>query len=140
MLRAIIIEPDESIRKLQRLILRQNVHADEIVEKFTVDDAMPVFTAEHFDFTMVDISRPTEKLNEFLYISKKRQKTPVIAFTTGELTRETLKLLVDDHVFAVFPKPFEVAAVASSVNAAVEAARKGTLHPTFHGFLEKLHR
>lgn len=140
MLRAIIIEPDESIRKLQRLILRQNMHADEIVEMATIDSALPLYAAEHFDFTMVDISRPTDELHEFLHISRKRQKTPVIAFTTGELSRETLKLMVDDHVFAVFPKPFEVHAVATSVGAAIEAARVGKLHPKFYGFLEKLHK
>lgn len=136
MMRAIIVEPDEGIRRLQRMILMQHAGAKEVVERQQVSDALPVFSTEEFGFAMVDISRPTGELREFLHISRKKQKSPVIAFTTGKITRETLNLLVSDHVFAVFPKPFEMNEVVTAVRAAVEAASTGTLYPKFFGFLD----
>jgi DNA-binding NtrC family response regulator len=136
MIRAIIVEPDEGIRRLQRMILTQYAGTNEIVERQQIADAIPVFSTEEFGFAMVDISRPTDELREFLRISRKKQKSPVIAFTTGKITRETLNLLVTDHVFAVFPKPFEVEQVVTAVRAAIEAASTGTLYPKFFGFLD----
>ena len=136
MMRAIIVEPDEGIRRLQRMILMQHAGAKEVVERQQISDALPVFATEEFGFAMVDISRPTGELREFLHISRKKQKSPVIAFTTGKITRETLNLLVSDHVFAVFPKPFEMNEVVTAVRAAVEAASTGTLYPKFFGFLD----
>ena len=136
MMRAIIVEPDEGIRRLQRMILMQHAGAKEVVERQQVADALPVFSTEEFGFAMVDISRPTGELPEFLHISRKKQKSPVIAFTTGKITRETLNLLVNDHVFAVFPKPFEMNEVVTAVRAALEAASTGTLYPKFFGFLD----
>jgi AmiR/NasT family two-component response regulator len=122
------------------LILKQTAGCEEVIERPSVAAAMPIYTSETFDFTMVDISRPSDELRELLHVSRKKQKTPVLAFTTGALSRETLQLLVEDHVFAVFPKPFDIEPVASSVSAAIEATREGTLHPKLHGFLEKLHK
>lgn len=139
MARALIVEPDENIRKLQRMILRQHAGADEVVERISLSEAIPVFKSEDFDFAMIDISRPDDQLGEFLHISRKDQRVPVIAFTSSEVSRETLQLLVTDHVFAVFPKPFELETVTASVRAALEAERTGTLYPSFHGFLHKLH-
>jgi DNA-binding response OmpR family regulator len=139
MRRAIIVESDAGIRKLQSRILRQHAAADAIVERSVVADALGIFSSEHFDFAMVDISRPSDELREFLDVSRSRQKSPVIAFTTGVVDRDTMKLLVTDHVFAVFPKPFELEEVAASVRAAIAAAAAGTLHPKFFGFLKKRH-
>ncbi len=135
--RAMIVEPDEGVRRLQRTILRQHASIDETVEVASVEEALPLYSSEHFDFAMVDISRPSKSLNELLHVSRKEQKSPVIAFTTGQVSRETLQLLVSDHVFAVFPKPFELDEVIASVRGALEAARTGTLYPTFFGFLRK---
>ena len=121
------------------MILRQHAGVDEVVERTSVAEALPAYADEHFDFTLIDISRHAEDLTEFLHLSKKRQKTPVIAFTTSRLTRETLQLVVSDHVFAVFPKPFELEAVVDSVRSALQAEKKGALHPKLHGMLQKLH-
>jgi DNA-binding NtrC family response regulator len=132
-----IVEPDEGVRRLQRTILRQHASIGETVELPSVEEALPLYSSEDFDFAMVDISRPSDSLTEFLHVSRKEQKSPVIAFTTGRITRETLQVLVSDHVFAVFPKPFELEEVIASVRAALEAARTGTLYPTFFGFLRK---
>jgi len=137
--RAIIVEPDVSIRSLQRMILRMHTDADDIVEKDSAAEALEVFSDEDFDFAMLDISRPADELREFLHVSRKKQRTPVIAFTTGKISRVTLQMLVDDHVFAVFPKPFELDELVESVRAGVAAAKAGKLHPKFYGFLQKLH-
>ena len=139
MRRAIVVEPDQSIRKLEALILRQHADISEIVERLTIEEALPLYAEEHFDFAMIEVSHPSETLHDFLHLSRKRQRSPVIAFTTAELSRQTLELLVEDHVFAVFPKPFELEEVAKSVRAAVEAANNGKLHPKFYGFLDRLH-
>ena len=137
--RAMIVEPDEGIRGLQRMILRQHAGAVEIVERLTLADALPLFSSEDFGFAMIDISSPSDELREFLHLSRTRQRTPVIAFTTRQVSRETLQLLVSDHVFAVFPKPFELQEVVTSVRAAVDAARAGKLYPRLFGFLQKEH-
>ncbi|HEX8618861.1 MAG TPA: hypothetical protein VF911_14855 [Thermoanaerobaculia bacterium] len=86
---------------------------------------------------MVDISRPGDELREFIHVSRRRQKTPVIAFTSGVVSRDTLELLASDHVFAVFPKPFELSEVAKSVRQAVELAAAGMLYPKLFGFLQR---
>ncbi len=138
-MRALIVEPDAGIRSLQRMILRQHAGCDDVLETESVSDALPIYSSEHFDFTMVDISRPTDELREMLRISRKKQRTPVIAFTTGKVSRETLQILVSDHVFAVFPKPFELGPVVESVKDALAAAKAGMLHPKFYGFLQKHH-
>lgn len=137
MARALIVEPDEGVRSLQRMILRQHAGAEETVERKTLDEALPLYASEPFDFAMIDISRPSNSLEDFLHISKKEQKSPVIAFTAGHISRATLETLVKDHVFAVFPKPFELEEVVQEVRAAVEAARTGNLHPKLFGFLQR---
>ncbi|HEX9983230.1 MAG TPA: hypothetical protein VGF69_08200 [Thermoanaerobaculia bacterium] len=134
---SIIVEPDLGIRRLQRLIIRQVVGTDEIVEVRSIAEALPIYASRHFNFAMVDISRPTDELRELLEISRKKQRSPVIAFTTAAVTRETLQLLVSDHVFAVFPKPFDLEAVIESVGSALSAEKAGTLHPRFFGFLQR---
>jgi DNA-binding NtrC family response regulator len=135
--RAMIVEPDESVRRLQRTILRQHASIDETVELTSVEEALPLYSSEHFDFALVDISRPGDSLSELLHVSRKEQKSPVIAFTTGRISRETLQVLVSDHVFAVFPKPFDLDEVIASVRSALDAERTGMLYPAFFGFLRK---
>jgi DNA-binding NtrC family response regulator len=132
-----IVEPDQGVRRLQRTILRQHALIDETVEFTSVEEALPLYSSEHFDFAPVDISRPNNALREFLHVSRKEQKSPVIAFTTRRISRETLQVLVSNHVFAAFPKPFELDELIASIRAALEAARTGTLYPTFFGFLRK---
>ena len=88
----------------------------------------------------VDISAAGEELREFLHVSRSKQKSPVVAFTTGEVSRETMQLLVADHVLAVFPKPFEFAEIVTTIRAAVAAAEDGTLYPSVFGFLRRARR
>lgn len=137
MSRAIIVEPDESVRRLQRMILRQHAGADDIVERTCLRDALPVYASDHFDFAMVDISRQDGALEEFLRISRRKQKSPVIAFTTGPVSRDVLQMLAGDHVFAIFPKPFELDQIVASVKSAIDASATGTLYPKLFGFLQK---
>ena len=137
MKRAIVVESDENIRTLQKRILSKYAEVDEITEKDSLANALDIYSREHFHFALIDISRPSDVLGEFLHLSR-RQRAPVIAFTTKEVSRDTLQLLLDDHVFAMFPKPFELDELVESVLAAQAAAKAGALYPRFYGFLDRL--
>ena len=137
MKRAIVVESDETIRTLQNRILRKYAEIDEVIEKSTLADALEIYAHEHFHFALIEIPRALDDLREFLHHSR-RQRAPVISFTTREVSRDVLQLLLSDHVFAIFPKPFELDELVESVQAARAAAAAGALYPRFYGFLERL--
>ena len=142
--RAILVENDRSIRALQRTIIKRALGKEvEIVETASYEEATEHVKKSIFHLMFVDVSRPSEGLTKLLNASRNRQRIPVLAFTTGRVERETMKLLVSDHVYAVFPKPFDPQDVIDGIVEAFEEHDRSAdriITPLLHGIVKQLHK
>lgn len=144
--RVLIVESSPGIQQLQKEIVRRTLQSDriEIVSERKASAAVTHFSGSPFHLAMIDVSpaQSAEAVRELIHTSRVRQRCPTIAFTTGRIDRDTLKMLADDHCFAVFPKPFEPEDVATAIREAFEAQAASTdsvISPVLHGIIRLLH-
>jgi DNA-binding NtrC family response regulator len=132
---ALVIEPDLEVGKMLQMLLRLNFSFDTSVVR-TIDEAIAAMEQEKYAALVVDISRSAERLSQLTHETKK-QKSAVIVLTTGRLDRETLELFVSDHVFAVFPKPFDPDTLVETLREGLEAVKHmSVMKSLLHGFLK----
>lgn len=116
----------------------------EIVAERDAKAAVERFKTEPFHLLLIDVSpfQDGEAIRELIHTSRVRQRSPSIAFSTGRIDRETLKMLANDHCFAVFPKPFDPQEVERTIREAFEAHSRSVdaaVSPILHGILDLLH-
>jgi DNA-binding NtrC family response regulator len=134
--RGLIVEPDDATGRLLETLLRR-VGFD-VARLATIDEAIPFLDGNSVAAVLVDISVSSHRFDE-MAARTRRQGAAVLVFTTGRVDREMLELFVTDHVWAVFPKPFDIDEVASSLQKGIAHASSGSpVSSRLHGFLERL--
>ena len=133
--RALVIEPEPPIAKLLALLLRREFGFD-VVTTRTITEGVSAMREGLFKAVIADISISADGIAE-LTAETRKQKSGVVVLTTGRIDRGTLELFVSDDVYAVFPKPFDIDEVMSSLRDAIEFAQAGsTIAARLHGFLK----
>lgn len=144
--RVLVVEGSDDIRNLEREVVRQAFKSGvvEIVESRSAKTALEKFSSEPFHLLLLDVSpyQPSDAVRDLIRESRARQRCPAIAFSTGRIDQETLKMLAADHCFAIFPKPFDPKDVQSTIHEALEAHSRSTdalVSPVLHGIMRMLH-
>src|SRR5689334_9994733 len=118
---ALVIEPDVEIgRMLQTLFRTQFAFESSVVR--TIAAGIAAMEQQKCAAVVVDISRSADRLPELTHETRK-QSSAVIVLTTGRLDRATLELFVSDHVYAVFPKPFDPEVFLQTMREGLEAVK-----------------
>lgn len=142
--RIMIVEPHRDIRALQEAVVKRALAGLtlELVEVASPAEAIEPFGSDPFHLLLIDVTKQSDALKQVINLSRSRQRCPTIAFTTGRVDRATLELLAKDHVFSIFPKPFDPSDVANAIAESFEAQAKSVdavISPILHGILKHLH-
>jgi len=144
--RVLIVEESDDIRRLEREVVRQTFRPAlvEIEEIRTAREAVERYQTEAYHLLLLDVSsqQASEAIRDLVRASRTRQRCPVIAFSTGRIDQDTLRILAADHCFAIFPKPFDPESVQATIREALEAHSKSidaVVSPVLHGIMKMLH-
>lgn len=139
---ALVIERDATIRDLLRSLLMLHLHCD-VTDVDTIVAGVEQLKAKTFAIVIVDISTSAAGI-ELLTQETRKQSSTVLVLTTGRIDRAALELFVSDHVFAVFPKPFDPGEVVTALRQGlVEMKQPGadvivaSLHRDVQTFIDK---
>lgn len=146
LVRVLIVEESDDIRRLEREIVRQTFRPGlvEIEEIRTAKAAVEKYQTEVYHLLLLDVSsqQASESIRDLVRASRVRQRCPVIAFSTGRIDKDTLCILAADHCFAIFPKPFDPESVQATIREGLEAHSKSIdaiVSPVLHGIMKLLH-
>ena len=139
---ALVIERDDGIAGLLRSLLNVHLHCS-VTTTDTIVAGVEEMKRETFAIVIVDISTTAAGI-ELLTAETRKQKSTVLILTTGRIDRHALELFVSDHVYAVFPKPFDPRQLLDTLRQGlVEMKQPGneaivaSLHRDVQTFLDK---
>jgi DNA-binding NtrC family response regulator len=133
--KALVIESDPTISGLLDAFLRRQFAFD-VLHAHTILEGVDTLKDNPCKAVIVDISVSAEGLVD-LTAQTYKHNCAVLVLTTGRVDRKALELFVHDHVYAVFPKPFDIDELGITLTDAIEFAQSGSrMSALLHGFLK----